>query len=143
MKTADLEIKIADWQKDSKTLKAIRKSVFIEEQNVPENLEWDGLDPSCVHFLVKMNNIPVATARLKPDGQIGRMAIFPPYRRQGIGGRLLEFILMYAAKSNLNKVYLHAQVEVINFYAKHGFETEGEEFMDADIPHRAMFKILA
>lgn len=142
MKTADLEIKIADWSKDSEILKSIRKSVFIEEQNVPADLEWDGLDPDCVHFLVRMNNIPIATARLKADGQIGRMAIFPPYRRQGIGSRLLQFILLYAAKSNLSKVYLHAQVQVIDFYIKHGFETEGDEFMDAGIPHRAMLKML-
>lgn len=139
---ADVEIKIADWTNDCETLKAIRHSVFIEEQNVPVDLEWDGLDERCVHFLVIIDDRAVATARFKPDGQIGRMAVVSTWRRKNIGSRLLEYILAYAEQSRFTKVYLHAQTQVMEFYLKHGFEAEGNEFIDAGIPHCTMFKTL-
>ena len=91
-------------------------------------------------FLVTDNNKAVATGRLKADGQIGRMAVLKPYRRLGAGSMLLDFILDDAKKSGLESVYCHAQVAVINFYLKKGFEKTGEVFLDANIPHQAMFK---
>lgn len=140
MKPTDYEISVASWSIDADDLKTIRTSVFIEEQNVPVELEWDGLDPNCTHFIVRSDSKAIATARLKSDGQIGRMAVLKPYRNLGVGSRLLTEVLNYAKGAGFNSIYLHAQIQVIGFYQKFDFTTEGEEFMDAGIPHRAMVK---
>lgn len=140
MKTTDCEVEIANWPSDANDLKAIRTTVFIEEQNVPVELEWDGLDPDCTHFIVRSNSQTIATARLKPDGQIGRMAVAKHYRNLGIGSKLLNKILSHAKESGITHVFLHAQVRVVGFYQKFGFIAKGEKFMDAGIPHRAMYK---
>lgn len=140
MKSTDYDVEIADWETEAIDLKAIRTVVFIEEQNVPIELEWDGLDADCTHFIVRSNSKAIATARLKPDGQIGRMAVLKPYRGLGVGAKLLTAVLTHAANTGLNRVYLHAQVQVVDFYQAFGFTTEGEEFMDAGIPHRAMVR---
>ncbi len=139
MKTTDCDVEIVSWSADENDLKAIRTTVFIEEQNVPVELEWDGLDPDCIHFIVRSNSQAIATARLKPDGQIGRMAVLKHCRGLGIGSKLLNKILNHAKESGIKHVFLHAQVQVIGFYQQFGFVAEGEEFMDAGIPHRAMF----
>jgi len=120
----------------------IRKTVFIEEQHVPKDMEWDGLDNNCAHFIVRHQSQAIATARLKSDGHIGRMAVLKPYRNSGVGSSLLAAAIEHARKLGLKKVYLHAQLSATDFYQKHGFEPEGKEFMDAGIPHRAMYKIL-
>jgi len=140
MNPTDYDVEIADWETEASDLKAIRTSVFIEEQHVPVELEWDGLDTDCTHFVVRSNSKAIATARLKPDGQIGRMAVLKPYRGLGVGEKLLTTVLAHAEKTGLNRIYLHAQVQVVGFYRAFGFTTEGEEFMDAGIPHRAMVR---
>jgi predicted GNAT family N-acyltransferase len=136
-------IDIADWEEDVNILKMIRTAVFINEQNVPIELEWDGLDESCIHFIVRSNNDAIATARLTPEGQIGRMAVLSGYRGLGIGTALLLKIINHAKNTGFNKLYLHAQTQAAGFYEKHDFKTEGDEFMDAGIRHRAMYKHLA
>lgn len=135
-----LKIKVADWKTDSIDLKAIRLKVFVEEQNVPLELEWDEYDESSVHFLATLNGKVVAVARLKTDGQIGRMAVLREYRNQGIGSRLLQFILQYATQNNIDNIYLHAQVTAIPFYENNNFIATGETFYDANIAHRTMLK---
>ncbi len=143
MRIDDLNIRIADWHTDQEKLSTIRRQVFIEEQKVPEALEWDADDASATHFLVTYDvdaiaHDLIATARLKPDGQIGRMAVLAKYRNHGIGSQLLRFVLQTAANQNHKKIYLHAQTTAIHFYEKHGFEAQGEIFYEADIPHRNM-----
>ena len=134
----DINLRISDWHTDKEQLSTIRRLVFIEEQNVPEELEWDEDDATATHFLVTHDHEVIATARLKPDGQIGRMAVLAKYRNHGIGSKLLRFVLQTAAQKNLKNIYLHAQTTAIHFYEKHGFETQGELFYEADIPHRTM-----
>ena len=136
----DLNIKIADWRCDREQLSSIRRQVFIEEQNVPEEMEWDEFDNSSIHFLATKDGQPVACARLKPDGQIGRMAVLPRYRNTGIGKRLLHFILDTAEQKQIDRLYLHAQASAIPFYEKQGFAVYGELFYEAGIPHRMMTK---
>ena len=140
MKVDNFEVEIANWTTDANDLKAIRTTVFIEEQNVPVELEWDGLDSDCTHFIVRSNSKAIATARLKPDGQIGRMAVLKPYRGLGIGSKLLNAVLTHATETSFAAVFLHAQIQVVGFYQQFGFISEGDEFMDAGIPHRAMYK---
>jgi predicted GNAT family N-acyltransferase len=135
-------IKITHWDKDKQSLSDVRRKVFIEEQNVPEELEWDEFDKDCVHILVTDNNIPVACGRMKSDGQIGRMAVLQPYRNFGIGTEILKACLVYAKNHNINNIYLHAQTSAIGFYEKQGFEASSEEFMDANIPHKTMKKTI-
>ena len=135
-----INIRIANWNTDKDDLFRIRRRVFIEEQHVPENMEWDQYDDSSTHFLVTLDNNVIATARLKTDGQIGRMAVLAEYRNKGIGSKLLQFVLLTALQQKQKKVYLHAQVSAISFYEKHGFTTCGNIFYEADIPHREMSK---
>lgn len=136
-------IRIADWAEDKEQLSAVRRQVFILEQQVPEELEWDEFDETSIHFIASLNGKTIGTARLKSDGQIGRMAVLEPYRHHGIGSQLLQLVLSTAEDKHYPRVYLHAQVEAIPFYIKQGFTSEGDIFYEADIPHRGMFKNLS
>lgn len=136
----NIKIRIASWDSDQDSLARIRRLVFIEEQNVPEDMEWDEYDDSATHFLISLDNKVIATARLKTDGQIGRMAVLAEYRNKGIGSKLLQYVLLVAKQQKLKNVYLHAQVSAIAFYKKHGFTTCGHVFYEANIPHREMSK---
>jgi predicted GNAT family N-acyltransferase len=121
----------------------IRRHVFIEEQNVPEALEWDQLDAVSTHFVARdAEGRAVGCARLTPDGQIGRMAVLPARRGEGIGSALLLAAIREAANSGCRQVLLHAQTLAASFYAGRGFEQVGEEFMEAGIPHVVMRRIL-
>jgi len=135
----DYTLKITSWDKDKDALSLVRRKVFIEEQNVPEELEWDEYDKDCIHILVTdENNTPIATGRMKPDGHIGRMAVLKAYRRSGIGTQILQSLTDKARKLNLGSVYLHAQTVALSFYEKQGFDVISDEFMDAGIPHKSM-----
>ena len=136
--TAGIDIQVVDWHQQQDALRAIRKAVFIDEQHVPKDLEWDGQDENCTHFLASVNATPVATARLTAKGQIGRMAVLREYRGIGIGSRLLAAVIEQARQSGFEQVFLHAQVNVIGFYEKFGFSAEGDIFIDAGIEHRTM-----
>ena len=134
----DIEIQIVDWHDRHEALKAIRKSVFIDEQHIPKDLEWDGRDTECTQFLLTADTAPVATARLTPEGQIGRMAVLKNFRGKGIGSRLLAAVIEQAKHAGHKQVFLHAQVSVIDFYKAHGFTAYGDVFIDAGIEHRSM-----
>ena len=133
-----LDIQIVDWHDRQDALKAIRKSVFIDEQHVPKELEWDGIDTECTQFLATIDSTPVATARLTAEGQIGRMAVLEDFRGKGIGSRLLAAVIEQAKHAGHKQVFLHAQVSVIQFYQHHGFTACGDVFIDAGIEHRSM-----
>jgi predicted GNAT family N-acyltransferase len=120
-------------------IKTVREQVFIQEQHVPVALEWDGLDDEAMHVVALNNhNQVIGTARLLQDGHIGRMAVIPLWRHQGVGSALLKELLLIAQQRTLSKVFLHAQTTAIGFYERHGFRVLGEEFMDAGIPHHYM-----
>ena len=135
-------IRIADWTDEKEQLSDIRRQVFIIEQQVPDELEWDEFDETATHFIASIDGKVIGTARLKTDGQIGRMAVLKHYRDLGIGSQLLQLALATAQDKHYPKVYLHAQVEAIPFYERHGFTAEGDVFYEANIPHRGMLKIL-
>lgn len=140
MPADDIQIRIADWSTDKDALKDIRRQVFIEEQHVPVELEWDEFDDSATHFLATFKDETIACARLKADGQIGRMAVLAKYRNQGTGHKLLQAVLREAAHQKIKDVYLHAQVSAIPFYEKQGFVANGDIFYEANIPHREMLR---
>ena len=134
----EIVVSVVDWSDKQDVLKAIRQAVFIDEQHVPKDLEWDGRDRECTQFLASIDAQPVATARLTPAGQIGRMAVLKPHRGQGIGSRLLTAVIDNAREQSHNRIYLHAQVAVIDFYRRHGFAVKGDTFMEAGIEHQTM-----
>jgi predicted GNAT family N-acyltransferase len=132
-------VRTADWALDASLLQAIRRAVFIIEQHVPETLEWDDADATCIHALaLDAQDRPIGTGRLLPDGHIGRMAVIPQWRGRGVGGAVLEFLVGRAWRQGHAAVHLNAQTHALGFYARHGFVAHGEEFMDAGIPHRQM-----
>jgi len=132
-------VEIVSWEEAATALRVVRTAVFIREQQVPEELEWDQFDAVSVHALA-VNNAgqPVGTARLLPDGHIGRMAVLKEWRGQGLGSALLTKLLQVLVKRHQFQAQLHAQTSAILFYKKFGFEIVGEEFIEAGIPHVKM-----
>ena len=138
------DIRKACWMRDRAALEAIRHDVFVVEQQVPVDLEWDGLDESCTHLLaVAATGRPIGCARLLPDGHVGRMAVLRPWRGQGVGRALLRAAVAGAQAAGVRTVRLNAQVHALGFYEREGFEPFGEEFIDAGIAHRAMQRVIA
>lgn len=121
---------------------ALRRRVFIEEQNVPEEEEWDALDAVAIHLLMTHEGRPVGTARLIIDGEtgkIGRVCVLSDMRGTGAGAALMRFAIGHlAARGDLTKLKLSAQTYAIGFYEKLGFSAYGPEYDDAGIAHRDM-----
>jgi predicted GNAT family N-acyltransferase len=133
---------LADWDADREILERIRRTVFIEEQGVPEADEWDGEDPACVHVLARLNREPVGTGRLNPAGKIGRIAVYAGLRGRGVGALILRRLLEEARRRGIRETCLHAQVQATAFYEKLGFSREGGEFDEAGILHVRMTRVL-
>jgi predicted GNAT family N-acyltransferase len=135
----EVRIRLADWSHDATALKAVRWSVFVEEQGVPAALEWDSQDAGAQHLLAEDSQGRVlGTTRLLPDGHIGRMAVIRAWRRRGLGSLLLQRALQQARHRGLARVAVNAQTYVMAFYERHGFVAEGEGFVEAGIPHHRM-----
>ncbi|AGY60409.1 GNAT family N-acetyltransferase [Gloeobacter kilaueensis] len=130
------------WQQCQQELYYVRRLVFIEEQAVPAEIEIDGWDELSIHVLARdLGGEPIGCGRLLPDGHIGRMAVLPAWRGQGVGRALLDCLLDLAQKAGIETVHLSAQVHAIPFYLKAGFVPYGDIYDEAGIPHRAMHKI--
>jgi predicted GNAT family N-acyltransferase len=142
MTELEFTIEQVKWQDAESYLRHIRTTVFIEEQQVPEELEWDEFDETCIHVICETNNDFIATARLLESGQIGRMAVLKEYRTKGVGSMMLEKILHIAELMKMKTVFLNSQIDAVDFYKKFGFVEEGGVFDDAGIPHRKMTKSL-
>jgi len=137
--TESYHIAEASWAEHKKDLIRIRTEVFINEQLVPPDLEWDGYDQSCWHVLAQTTDgEAIGTGRMLYDGHIGRMAVLPEFRNKGVGSALLTALLNIARHQSIHEVFLHAQTSAIAFYQKHGFIITSDEFMDAGIPHVTM-----
>lgn len=142
MEQRDIVILIKTWQDAEQEAYLIRKRVFIEEQGVPEAMELDEYDPIAQHALAYLGDDCIGTARLivlaEHQGQIGRMAVLPIYRRQGIGGQLLGSLLELGQSQGINQFVLHAQLSAISFYTQFGFIAQGDIYDEAGIAHRDM-----
>lgn len=127
------------WRDARHALAAVRRAVFIEEQHVPEELEWDGEDEDALHVLAEAaDGTPIGTGRLIRSGRIGRMAVVAAWRGQGVGRAILDALLEAARATGHSELRLHAQTHATAFYARAGFAARGDEFMEAGIPHREM-----
>jgi predicted GNAT family N-acyltransferase len=138
MSRAGISLRLADWSLEKTALLLIRERVFVQEQGVPAEMELDQWDAESTHFLGLAGTQPIATARLLPIGKIGRLAVLPEWRGQGIGRDLMLLALDTARRRGLAAIVIHAQASVVEFYRKLGFVAHGGIFDEAGIPHREM-----
>jgi predicted GNAT family N-acyltransferase len=139
----DLVVEAADWNQDKADLIKLRGIVFVEEQNVPVSLEIDGMDSDCRHVKAVMNDQTIGTARLLPNGYIGRMCVLKQFRSQGVGKKMLECLIQQAfydqtISAPMDQVTLNSQSSAIAFYQANGFSICSEEFIEANIVHQKM-----
>jgi len=134
--------RIVTWQEAEPELRAVRGEVFVSELGIPEALEWDAQDTNATHALVTgLYHLPIATGRLLLNGaqaRIGRMAVLPAWRGQGVGTAVLNRLLDEARRRGAKQVVLHAQTTAVPFYEKYHFVREGNEYLEAGIPHYRM-----
>lgn len=132
-------IRMVAWEDEASILRHIRTMVFIHEQQVPADLEWDEFDAISLHMLaLNSDGQAVGTARLLPDCRIGRMAVLNEWRGKGIGSAMMRRILEEINHRKMPQAMLNAQTSAIQFYEKFGFQVSGNEFMEAGIPHVKM-----
>lgn len=137
------EVIAGGWEQLEKDAKYIREQVFIQEQGIASEDEWDDFDATAVHFMVYDKEQPIATARLLPQHSVGRVAVLMPYRKQGIGKILMQDIIDYARNQKLPYLKLSAQTYVTAFYLALGFKVQGEVYQDCGIPHIDMVLALS
>lgn len=135
-------VRPALWDADRSALQSVREAVFVREQGVPVELEWDEYDATSLHVLAEVDGDPIGTGRLLPDHQIGRMSVLRAWRGRGVGSAILAALIELAAARGSRVVCLNAQTRAQAFYLRHGFIAEGEEFPDAGIPHIRMRRAL-
>ena len=120
---------------------AIRKEVFVEEQSISEEEEFDDYDAQALHLIVYVDEQPAATGRIWHDGKafhIGRFAVLKRFRGQKIGDLALRLLLYKSFSSGAQAVEISAQTYIVPLYKKFGFKEYGEEYIEAGIPHIAM-----
>ncbi|MFC9391805.1 GNAT family N-acetyltransferase [Streptomyces sp. NPDC057027] len=154
--TTAYTVKEALGRDDRDACFAVRREVFVEEQGVPQEIEYDTYDETAVHVLaVRADGLPLGTGRLLHGadavgktgadasvGSLGRLAVSEAARGLGVGAALVRAIEDAARERGLSAVDLHAQTHALGFYERLGYEAYGPEFPDADMPHRAMRKAL-
>lgn len=136
----NFHIRLAFWQKDNAALRHIRETVFVNEQAIPAALEWDAEDSNALHFLAYDDDYPIGTARLLPDGHIGRLSVLKDWRGLHVGDRLLKRAIVEAEQLGLTRQMLSAQVEKTAFYERFGFKVVSGEYLDAGLPHIDMLR---
>jgi predicted GNAT family N-acyltransferase len=133
-------VRVADWSRDAPALKSVRHDVFVVEQRVPAELEWDdATDAGCCQVLAEdAQGHAIGCGRLLPDGHIGRMAVLADWRGRGIGAALLVRLIELARERGDAKVMLNAQIHALPFYTRFDFVPVGDLFDEAGIAHQAM-----
>ncbi len=142
-----VQVRTGEWASLGRDASAIRTAVFVEEQRIPAEMEWDSADAQCLHA-VAYNRLgrPLATGRLLQHvpgvAKIGRMAVGQAVRGGGVGRAVLDALMQAARTRGDREVLLHAQTSAAPFYAKAGFLPRGAEFEEAGIPHLEMVRML-
>ena len=142
-----VDVRLGSWEELGQDAQAIRSDVFVVEQNIPAELEWDEADSACVHAVAYNRlGMPLATGRWvqQESGvvKIGRMAVIRPVRSAALGARVLDALLRSAKRKGNLKAMLHAQVSATAFYSRAGFAARGPQFDEAGIAHVEMVKSL-
>ncbi len=135
-----IRVRAADWQKDNADIRRIREAVFIAEQSIPPELEWDAEDAGALHFLAFEGDFPIGTIRLLPDGEIGRLSVLKDWRGLNVGDALLNAVIAEAEHRDLKQQKLSAQVYAATFYERFGFTVVSDEFLEAGLPHVDMVR---
>ena len=128
-------IKQVTWQQAENNLREIRTSVFIKEQSVTPEFEWDNIDSSAVHLLALYDNQAIGCLRIIHYEKIGRMAVLKHWRGLGVGNRLLSEAIHICRQHGGKQIMLSAQIHAIHFYQQAGFKITSEEYTDVHIPH--------
>ena len=126
------------WEEARHLAYPIRLTVFVNEQQVPEELELDEDDPLAWHAVVLDHGKAIATGRLLRNGKIGRLAVLKEYRGLGLGSELLKTLVSYGRQEGIKEFFLHAQTSAVGFYERHGFKVIGLAFEEAGIDHIKM-----
>ena len=132
------QLRLGSWEALAPLAAPVRVAVFVKEQGIPAELEWDEADAASLHCVARLGDAVVGTGRLLPDGHIGRMAVLPAWRGRGVGGIILEALVDAARERGHDAVELSAQVAVRAFYHRHGFTALGEVYEEVGIPHQRM-----
>jgi len=136
-------VRLVDWAYGVDGLRAVRRTVFIEEQAIPEDMEWDEFDTVSRHAIAEdATGRAVGCGRLLPDGHIGRLAVLRDWRGRGVGAALLVHLMDLARSRGHARTILEAQTRAMPFYVRHGFAAVGDEYLEAGIPHRTMTRTL-
>ena len=139
LNSPELKIISGSWKDLATPAKMIREAVFIQEQHIAAEDEWDAEDAVAVHFIVFQQDQAIATARLLSNNSIGRVAVLTTARGLGVGQRLMQAVIDYARAEQRGLVKLSSQVHAIGFYQALGFEAQGDEYLDCGIPHIDMY----
>ena len=132
-------VREANWLSDGESLRAIRHQVFVVEQGVPAELEFDADDNQHRHVMaVDSSEQVIGTGRLSGSGKIGRMAVTKAWRRKGVGSAILQELVRLAASNGIETLTLSAQLPALPFYRQHGFVELGEIYQEAGISHQQM-----
>ncbi|MBK9160136.1 MAG: GNAT family N-acetyltransferase [Nitrosomonadales bacterium] len=132
-------VSLVSWHDGEPLLRSIREAVFIREQGVPEELEWDEHDETCRHALaLSQQGEAVGCGRMLANGHIGRIAVMPQWRKRKVGTAIMEALLDHARTHEYKQVDVDAQTQALRFYRSFDFIEQGEVFMDADLPHIKM-----
>ena len=132
-------VRLVDWADAGEGLHSVRRAVFITEQSIPEEMEWDEFDAVSRHAIAEdAAGAAIGCGRLLPDGHIGRLAVLSTWRGRGVGAALLRHLVDLARARGHVRAILNAQTQAMPFYARHGFVAEGDEYLEAAIPHRTM-----
>lgn len=140
---------ITEYEPYQRSIRHIRDEVFLKEQNIAREDELDDRDEICVHALAFVDEEPVGTGRLdvENDFKVGRIAVLPEYRRRGVGSALMQafedYVKSLESQAETSHLWFYAQQSAVDFYLALGYETVGDEFMEAGIPHIRMQKRLS
>lgn len=141
-----IQIKIVDTPQEMAECIAIRRTVFIEGQSVPEAREQDGLDGECIHYIAYLEETPAGTMRVRQitptSRKIERVAVLEEFRGQGIALNMMDVALAEMAAEGVTEALVESQETALPLYTKLGFVAYGERFLDANMPHLKMKKSL-
>jgi predicted GNAT family N-acyltransferase len=138
-----VNVKVVENEKELEDAFSVRRTVFIDEQEVPEEEEIDQYEKDAVHFVSYQEGSPIAAGRFRVVdgyGKVERICVLKTARKTGAGKAIMNKIEAYASEKGLHKLKLNAQTHAIPFYSGLGYEVASEEFLDAGIPHKTMIK---
>lgn len=136
-----LNVKNVDWSKNKRILSKLREQVFVYEWHIPRESEFDQQDLSSYHVLLfDDDNQEIATGRITPNGELGRIAVMPRYRQAEVYHTLLNALLDIAKQQGMNEISVQCELQGVEYYQQQGFRTVGPVYMDAGIARQKMAK---